>query len=76
MMPIALPQPSSAERVRLMSMDLIRQRALDRLYERREAVADLIRALEDYQKLRQARLAQCITFPMPKYQSNFSQSQI
>jgi hypothetical protein len=38
-------------------MDLIRNQALDRLYERREAVQNVIRALEDYQKSRKARLA-------------------
>jgi hypothetical protein len=73
---ITLPQPSSAERVRLMSMELIRRRALDRLYERRDVVEDLIRALEDYQKLRQARMAQCITFPVQTCQSDSAQSQI
>jgi len=68
-MTINLPQPSTAERARLIPMDLIRRRALDRLYERRTALADLIRALEGYQQLRQARLAQCITFPLRTYPS-------
>ena len=49
-MPIALPAPSSAERIRLMSVDVIRRRALERLYERREAVEDLIQSLEGYQQ--------------------------
>jgi hypothetical protein len=43
---IALPRAFTGERSRL-----------DRLYERREAVQNVIRALEDYQKSRKARLA-------------------
>jgi len=38
-------------------MDSIRNQALHRLYERREAVQNLIRALEGYQRYRKARLA-------------------
>jgi hypothetical protein len=45
------------ERNRLMSTDLIRDHTLDHLYERREAVRNLIRALEGYQKSREARVA-------------------
>ncbi|MGA3018736.1 MAG: hypothetical protein ABSF62_16570 [Bryobacteraceae bacterium] len=52
-----LPRAFTGERSRLLSMDLIRSHALDRLYERREAVQNLIRALEDYQKSRKTRLA-------------------
>jgi hypothetical protein len=44
-----------------MPVDSIRNRALDRLYERREAVHQLIRDLEGYQKLREARLARSAT---------------
>jgi hypothetical protein len=74
---ITLPNTSTEERSRLLSTDFIRTRALDRLYERREAVQNLIRALEDYQRSRQARLAQCITFPvLPTCLSDFSRSQI
>ena len=54
---IALPRAFTGERSRLLSMNLIRNHALDRLYERREAVQNVIRALEDYQKSRKARLA-------------------
>ena len=54
---IVLPRAFTGERSRLLSMDLIRNQALDRLYERREAVQNLIRALEDYQASRKARLA-------------------
>jgi hypothetical protein len=42
-------------------MDLIRTRALDRLYQRREAVQNLISALEDYQESREARMAHRIS---------------
>ena len=52
-----LPCAFTEERSGLLSMDLIRNHALDRLYERREAVQNLIRALEDYQESRKARLA-------------------
>ncbi len=47
----------TGERTRPLSMDQIRDHALDRLYERREAVQNLIRALEDYQESRKSRLA-------------------
>lgn len=50
MMPLVLlPPPNSAERSRLLSVNHIRERALERLYARREAVDDLIRSLENYQ---------------------------
>ena len=54
---IVQPRAFTEERSRLMSMDLIRNHALDRLYERREAVQNVIRALEGYQKSREARAA-------------------
>jgi hypothetical protein len=50
MMPITRPAPSSVERNRLISSDVVRNRALQRLYRRRTAVEDLIRSLEDYQR--------------------------
>lgn len=49
MTPVALPAPSSAERYRRLSADALRQRALDRLYERKDALQNLIAALERYQ---------------------------
>jgi hypothetical protein len=79
MMPtmITLPQPSSAERNRLLPADAVRRRALERLYERREAVRDLIRALEDYQKSQQTCVVQCISFNVGRRcRSSFAQSQI
>jgi hypothetical protein len=59
---LTLPHASTEERSRLLSMDLIRSRALDRLYRRRVAVENLINALEDYQKSREERLAHCTSF--------------
>jgi hypothetical protein len=77
MMPIALPSASSAERSRLLSADLIRRRALERLYERKAAVEDLIRSLEDYQRSKEPVRAECIPFSaVRKYSSGFAQSQI
>ena len=57
---IAFPS-SPEERNRLVLANLIRERALERLYERRAAVEDLIRSLEDYQQCGHARhRAECI----------------
>jgi hypothetical protein len=50
MMPITLPSPSSVQRNRPISRDVIRKRALQRLYRRRAAVEDLIRSLESYRR--------------------------
>jgi hypothetical protein len=70
---ITLPPISSAERNQLLAVDTVRRRALERLYERREAVQDLISALETYQQSRQARMAQCLTFSsLQTSPSNFS----
>ena len=74
---MALPHPSTEERSRLLSMDLIRSRALERLYQRRAAVQNLISALEDYQKSREARMAHRISFSsLRKCSSGFAQSRI
>jgi hypothetical protein len=61
-MPIALVTSSSADRVRASSADAIRRRALERLYERRDAVEDLIQSLEGYEQCHKARRAACIEF--------------
>lgn len=75
--PIIRPSVSTEERSRLLSMDLIRSRALDRLYQRREAVQNLIGALEDYQKSREATMAHRIDFSfLRKCSSGFAQSRI
>ncbi len=66
--PIALPPPSSPERSRLLSVDLIRRRALDRLYRRRVAVEELIRSLEGYQLAREDVPAECVSLrPAPMW---------
>jgi hypothetical protein len=59
-MPIALVATSSAERNRELFADTVRRRALQRLYERRNAVEGLIRSLEGYERCQQARAAGCI----------------
>ena len=59
---VLLPHPESAERSRLLVVDEIRQRALGRLYARREAIDDLIRSLEDYQRTQDAPMAECLEF--------------
>jgi hypothetical protein len=61
MMPILLPAADASERSRLLSVDLIRRRALQRLYDRRTAVDNLIQSLEDYQRAK----ATMATAPMP-----------
>jgi len=58
---ITLPHPSSPERSRLLSVDLIRRRALERLYRRRVAVEELIRSLEDYQMAQENVPGQCVS---------------
>ena len=74
---LAFPATSSSERNRLLAVDSNRQRALGRLYERREAVQNLICALEAYEQSRQARLAQCVSFASIRTsQSDFSRSRI
>ena len=57
---LTLPSPASAERNRLMPVDDLRERALARLYERRETVDNLIRSLEDYQRAKSETKAVCI----------------
>lgn len=77
-MPIPLPLPSSAERYRRLCVDTLRQQALDRLYERRSALENLIGALEDYQRAQEVRRAHCIDFSVfaQKYLSDSAQSRI
>lgn len=50
-MPIALPAASSSERSRLLTVEHMRRQALKRLYDRRSAVDNLIRSLEDYREV-------------------------
>jgi len=58
---IILPPPSSPERSRLLSVDLIRRRALERLYRRRFAVEELIHSLEKYQLARENVPGECVS---------------
>ncbi|GEM_PF-2749938 len=60
MMPLTLPSPASAERSRLLPVDILRRQALARLYERRETVENLIRSLEDYQRSQDENRSACI----------------
>ncbi len=60
---IVLPPPSSPERSRLLSVDLIRRRALERLYRRRLAVEELIHSLEEYQHAQEDVPGECISLP-------------
>jgi len=48
------------QRYRIASTDGIRRRALERLYQRRSAVDQLIESLERYQTVQTARRAECI----------------
>jgi hypothetical protein len=77
-MPVSLPAPSSAERYRRLSADALRQRALDRLYERKAALQNLIAALERYQQSREVRRAHCVDISVlaQKYSSDSAQSRI
>lgn len=77
MTPLTLPSPASAERSRLLPVDVLRRQALARLYERRETVENLIRSLEDYQRTKADPQAPCIDISARrKCSSNFSQLQI
>jgi hypothetical protein len=62
MMPIPLPAADASERSRLLAVDVIRRRALQRLYERRSAVDNLIQSLEDYQRSNQSTTATPLSF--------------
>jgi hypothetical protein len=76
-MALALPAPSTAERNRLLSVDALRRRALERLYLRKAAVDDLIRSLEDYQTAAQPARAEVLPFTAGrKCSSSSAQSRI
>jgi hypothetical protein len=62
---ILLPTSSSADRSRLISSDFIRSRTLERLYERKAAVEELIRSLEDYQRVNSPQTIDPIEFSEP-----------
>ena len=50
-----LPIPATSPRARKTASDAMRQRALERLYERKAAVDHLIESLECYQRCRAVR---------------------
>lgn len=60
MMPLTLPSPASAQRSRLVPVDALRRQALERLYQRRETVENLIRSLEDYERSKTIAQAPCL----------------
>jgi len=70
MMPLSMPSPSSADRSRQISSDFIHARALERLYQRRTVVENLIRSLEEYQRRHTPRRAECIEFSARKCSSS------
>jgi hypothetical protein len=61
-MTLTLPIPTSAERSRILAVDAMRRRALERLYERRATLENLIDSLEDYQRLQNTRQTSKIEF--------------
>jgi len=77
-MPIPLPAPSTAERYSRLSVDSLRLQALERLYQRRLTLQNLINALEDYQQTRQNCIAECVDISSfsPMCSSDSAQSQI
>jgi hypothetical protein len=58
--PNALSIQAQPQRCRFTSTDSIRRRALERLYERRSAVEQLIESLERYQRDQAAQRANCV----------------
>lgn len=77
MMPLPLPSPASAERSRLMPVEVLRRQALERLYERRDTVENLIRSLEDYQRTQVETRPTCVEISSRRMcSSSFAQSRI
>jgi hypothetical protein len=62
----AISNPILSQRCRFTATDSIRRRALERLYERRSAVDQLILSLERYQGEQSARIANCIEISAAK----------
>jgi hypothetical protein len=59
---------TSPEHARVSTSDAIRLRALERLYERKAAVDELIESLEEYQRCRNRQRAQCVALTAaPRY---------
>ena len=59
---MVIPAAASIERSRLIPNDFIRRRALERLYERKAAVEDLIRSLEGYERTTHPKMGRCVPF--------------
>jgi hypothetical protein len=73
-MPIITLPAGSLERSRLIPSDFIRRRALERLYERKAAVEDLIESLETYERITRPKTGECVPFRAePKCSSSFAQ---
>ena len=62
----ALSTRVQPERCGVTPTDSIRRRALERLYERRSAVDQLIESLERYQREQAARRAECVAITVGK----------
>ena len=62
LMQTSLAHTSTAERSRLLSANEIRRRALERLYERRQTVSELIHSLEEYQRIKEFRQIRIVKF--------------
>jgi hypothetical protein len=60
-----IPAVASIERSRLIPDDFVRLRALERLYERKAAVEDLIRSLEGYERTTHRKMGECVPFNAP-----------
>ena len=77
MTPLTLPPPASTARSRLLPVDVLRRQALERLYERRDTVDNLIRSLEDYQRSKAETHPACIDISVRRRcSSNSSRLQI
>jgi hypothetical protein len=77
MMPTAQTSPSIADRSRSLASDIVRRRALQRLYEQKAAVDELISSLELYQNQQQKQRAKCVQInAAPKCSSGSVQSRI
>ena len=74
--PSMLPAPATPERIRRLSIDSLRLRALESLYRRRDAVDDLIHSLEEYEDVSVPQRADVLSISAGrKYWSGSAQSQ-
>jgi hypothetical protein len=54
--------PTKRENNSVIAGEFVRRRALDRLYERRAIVEELIRSLECYQRMNRRQPGKCVPF--------------